>query len=223
MKNIITKSLVLTFSLFTILALTSCDRPRVNEPGEGMGIQSEITDLEELNSLEVIGGDLEQQFEVEEIYAFEESPEGRPHREFGKRKSKKFKRELKKRFVKHIFDKMDLSREQLASVREFMKQNRDCSKEYFKEIRITTREIVIPFNDLRKSIIEQVKAGEMTKEEAKSEFQSMRADIKEKLHSSERLKELREALKKCREEFHENISSILTDEQLEIWLEFINR
>ncbi len=113
---------------------------------------------------------------------------------------------------------LKLSAEQLAKLREFMSANRDCEKAAKDQFRA----VIEPIRQQQKAAIdaikEQVKAGTLTKADARTKIEALNASLKPAVKSAEAA--MKAALDACRASLMANIESILTPEQLVIWMQW---
>lgn len=113
---------------------------------------------------------------------------------------------------------LKLSAEQLAKLREFMSANRDCEKAAKDQFRA----VIEPIRQQQKAAIdaikEQVKAGTLTKADARTQIEALNASLKPAVKSAEAA--MKAALDACRASLMANIESILTREQLVIWMQW---
>jgi hypothetical protein len=113
---------------------------------------------------------------------------------------------------------LKLSAEQLVKLREFMTANRDCEKAAKDQFRA----VIEPIRQQQKAAIdaikEQVKAGTLTKADARTQIEALNASLKPAVKSAEAA--MKAALDACRATLMGNIESMLTPEQLVIWMQW---
>lgn len=206
---------VLLAAVLFSLTLFSCQEGgpldgRGGDPGNGEEfLMMSIGDIEEIN---IETGDETNEFDIE--YPVESQMENgkceAPHF-----KGKKGKKHRKGDGLKLLFKSLDLDDSQKEDMKSFMEAYRDCAKPSFTELRDLHKEYKADANLQRKEVIEQIKAGNISKDEAKAEFRAIHDATKEAMLNNEERVEIIDAIKQCRENLHESISSILTAEQLE--------
>lgn len=120
-----------------------------------------------------------------------------------------------------VFRQMELTQEQMDSVHSYMRLQHECEWAIKREMFETIKPYMDSINQERRIILQAVKDEEMTREEAREALQALN------LSAREYLREIRESyleeLKDCHQAFFDNVASILTDEQLEIWEDFLER
>lgn len=113
---------------------------------------------------------------------------------------------------------LKLSAEQLAKLREFMKANIDCEKAARDQFRAT----IEPIRQQQKTAIDairaQVKAGTLSAADARTQIEALNASLKPAVQAAETA--MKAALDACRASLMANIESILTPEQLVIWMQW---
>ena len=209
-----------------LIGLASCeDMPYGDDTGLGEipgEMQLMLTDLNEVDELEISEASLEEEFDIPFMYASEESDEACSEKPMIRGK-KRGDREGRHHPLGRIFKEMELTEDQQAQVKAFMEENKECAGGLFSELRANSRTYKEEANLLRKPIIESVKAGELSKEEAKASLELIREDIRSEMSTDEDRQAIIAAIKACREELLNKISSILDEEQLAKWEEFLSK
>jgi len=201
-----------------MLALVSCQDDMGSDGMDADSSEYLISSFDDLGVVEIGGGTMDQEYMIEDMYANEEDGDG--HFSEGKpmmRRGMKGRRHGGGDGAGGIFRELELTDDQRVSIRDFMMDMRDCAKENMialRELNFPAREELIA---ARKSIIERVKAGEITREQAHAEMNVLREDMREKMQNDPAREVLIESLKECRKSFLDSIADILTPEQLEIW------
>jgi Spy/CpxP family protein refolding chaperone len=113
---------------------------------------------------------------------------------------------------------LKLTAEQLAKLREFMNANIDCEKAAKDQFRATIEPIRQQQKTAIDAIKEQVKAGTLTKADARTQIEALNASLKPAVQAAEAA--MKTALEACRASLMANIESILTPEQLVIWMQW---
>lgn len=113
---------------------------------------------------------------------------------------------------------LKLTPEQMSKLREFSMTQRDCEKAAREQFRA----ILEPLRKAQQAEIEAiraaVKAGTMTREEAAAKSKAINERIR--TASQEAEAQVRAAVKACMDTFFTSLESILTREQLALWLEW---
>lgn len=132
-----------------------------------------------------------------------------------KKKRSDLKGDRKKRDdkAKRFGDDLGLTDDQKAAMEIAKAAYNDCAKEYLETIKSIHREIFAGANETRMAIMTQLRAGEITREEAHKMMSELRMSIKSALESNRELQTAMESLKKCQEALKTSIDDILTQEQ----------
>lgn len=121
-----------------------------------------------------------------------------------------------------LLQALKLTPEQQETVKGLLAAHEDCMKAAMGELRKSEREILAPFNAQRDEIRQKVKAGEMSREEARAALAEINKAAREALRgNADARKAAAEAAKKCRDEFIAALRGILSAEQLPVlerWL-----
>ena len=120
-----------------------------------------------------------------------------------------------------IFAILELTPEQKAQIREFMIAHRRCEREAIMALREAQKPILEAANQERRAIMEQVKNGDLTREEAGALLRALNERVREAMQNSSEVIAAHQALRNCWDELLRNIASILTPEQLVKWERFL--
>lgn len=123
-----------------------------------------------------------------------------------------------------IFKQLQLTEEQLPLVKEVMIAHRDCQKAARIAFHTAIAEIIAEANIQRQAIIQQVKDGTITREEARELFIALNKATKAKIEETGAIEELQAALKDCTETMIAAMHEILDDTQDAIfdkWVEMM--
>jgi hypothetical protein len=110
-----------------------------------------------------------------------------------------FGRNQKRQPLGDLLRKLQLNREDMAALKPAFQAHYDCMKEYMAAMREETKVVMQELEVARRPILEQLKSGEITREEARVElapiYQAAREDMKEIRDSyCEKFKECRDQL-----------------------------
>ncbi len=130
-------------------------------------------------------------------------------------------RDIRNPFAR-IFMALQLTEEQKVQIREFMLAHRRCEQDAIMALREAQRPIIEAANAQRREIMEQLKAGEITREEAGALLRTLNQTVREQLKNDPAVVAAHEALRACWDLLLENIGSILTEEQLVKWQRFLD-
>jgi len=115
---------------------------------------------------------------------------------------------------------LELDSAQRELVKGFFEEFEDCVKEYRIALREAQRAIIENANAQRRSIMEALKAGEITREQAMQALRQLREQTRQEMETNEVIVAARQGIKDCHDALLENIKSILTQKQLDIWNKF---
>lgn len=120
-----------------------------------------------------------------------------------------------------VFNEMNLSDEQKQAIRLLMTNHILCEMEWFKMLQEARKPIMEAARLERAAIMEQAKAGEITRKEASELIRQLNIRVRAAIAALEVNEEVREGLLLCKEEFFAAIAELLTEEQLVIWERFL--
>ncbi len=196
--NILKQSLLL--SLFVALLISSCDR--IPTEPESTALSNTNSELFTIVEYDVFAGDFQEATLDQELAMRVENgkpnPPVRPIPLLG------------------ILRLMNLTEDQKAEVLEYLAAHRDCVKAAMLKMHTQQRQLMERVNNARKEIMEKVKSGEITREEAQLQLKNLNENFFEAMYQL-RL-ETCEALKECRATLIDAINNMeLTEEQRAIW------
>jgi hypothetical protein len=219
MKN--HKSVLLAvLGMILILGISSCNKDEgPTENRIDIYATPEFQIAEPDNSpAEIIEGDLENQFalvEQNEDYRFCDNQQ--------MMNGKKFQERRRFMPLARILHVLQLDEEQREMVKDFMFDYRLCIRESIIKLRETEKELLDPINEQRRAILEAYKNGEITREEAQIKLRELAIQARELLKENPARQIACEEMKECRRLLLENIRSILNDDQIEKWDEWVSR
>ncbi len=120
-----------------------------------------------------------------------------------------------------ILRALDLTEDQKAQVKTFLVDFRQCTREAVVDLRASEKEILAPFNEQRRTVVAAWKNGEITREQALTQLKALNAQAREALKNNPQREIACEAMKLCRKTLLDKIGSVLTDEQLVKWNEWL--
>jgi hypothetical protein len=127
----------------------------------------------------------------------------------------------KRFFLGRILRALDLSEEQRAAISEDLLAHHDCMREAMLALREAEYELISAANEDRRAIYEQLRNGELTREEAQEAIRQIFEDLRNDLENDEGVQAARAAVEDCFDTLFENIAGELTEEQLEMWNEWL--
>lgn len=123
-----------------------------------------------------------------------------------------------------IFKDLNLTADQQAQIKTFMQARIDCQKALQQQLRDSEKPILDEANAARQVIIDQLKAGTITKEEAQTQLKALRDATKAKLEANPLRAEILAALIACEDTFFDNVGSILDPTtQKPLWDDFVTK
>lgn len=116
-----------------------------------------------------------------------------------------------------ILRELKLTKDQMVTLDSLLKDYRKCEFESRKALRTAEMVIIKAANEQRKAIMDQLKAGTITKEEARTQLKALNLATRETLKNDPDVQAALAALKACQEAFFANVRGILTEAQQVIW------
>lgn len=116
-----------------------------------------------------------------------------------------------------IFREMQLTTEQLQTVRGFMQSHEDCIRAARQLFMLSIREIMQTANTQRTAVITAYRNGTITREQASEQLQAINQTVRQAMENNPAKDLLKADMKDCLLTLFANIRSILTADQLVIW------
>ncbi len=129
----------------------------------------------------------------------------------------------KGKYLGLIFKKLVLTDTQKESIKIYMDEFRECLADPIKQFREVAKEVFEAKKEQIIAIRDQVKAGELTREEARELIKEINIATREEIENCEACIEAKEAMLVCKNALFENIASILEEDQLIIWNEWLSK
>ncbi len=197
-------------ALAGMLLVNSCDeQTTANEiddvlQNENLFIDNSINDTDEIASNLTLEKDMELLIEEPPMQF---TPPERPPR--------------KGKFVPlgRVFREMELTEEQIDSVRKYSRMHHLCKWTIKRKFYENVKPYMDSINRERRIIIQKLRNDEITREEARALIQELNQNARAFMFAARQ--RIMEALKNCNLIFFERIASILNEEQLEIWQSFL--
>jgi hypothetical protein len=120
-----------------------------------------------------------------------------------------------------IFNELNLTDEQAKTISSFAQEHKNCRREAIDALREAQRAILQNANLERKKIIDDMKNGTITATEARELLLKLAEQVRQDMNNSSEVQAALEAVKNCHNVFIDNISSVLTADQLVIWNKFL--
>lgn len=122
-----------------------------------------------------------------------------------------------------ILRNLELDQAQIELIKAIMADYRLCVKEKTLLLREKEKELLAPFNEQRRLILTQFKAGEITREEAAAQLKVLNEQVRELMSQSDFRVQACEAMKECRKLMFDQIRATLTAEQQVKWDEWVSK
>ncbi len=219
-------TLLSVFALALLVGLNSCDKGNLPTEGDWNLFDSPewLAPEPDASPVEINGGTLEQPFDIcpveQDVRLYD--PNGGDRGGHGKGGDNGDMMGHRKFMpLGWILRQLELDSLQIDQIKGFIFDYRLCIKENVMNLREKEKELLEPFNERRKEIFEAYKNGEITREEAAQALLQLHQEIIEVLSQNNFRVLACEAMKDCRNQLFENIKTILNEEQLvkfEEWL-----
>lgn len=185
--------------IFAGLGLTGCDQGSATEPTTSDELMTLAMPAPMMDASDVEEGTIENEMRLRH-------PEG----------------DRARHPLARLFRALQLTDEQKATARELVAAHEDCVSSILERLRASEIEILAPFREERSAIVAKVKAGELSREEARPLLRQLALDAREALLANPLREEARAALEECRTTFYRSLRAILTDEQAAILDRWVN-
>jgi Spy/CpxP family protein refolding chaperone len=123
--------------------------------------------------------------------------------------------------LKKILRQLDITREQMSQIREFLKNHRQAIKEALEGLRAANAEIIADANAKRQAILESLRNGEITREEAKQQLRALSQETREAIRNNPANEPFLQAICDSKLALFDNIRSVLNDSQQAEWDEWV--
>ncbi len=120
-----------------------------------------------------------------------------------------------------IFAKMKLDSLQKEAIKILIDSHRSCEKDAVTALKAAQLPFIQTGNEMRNSILTSLKAGEITKEEAKAQLTELNASIRALMEADPAVQAALAQLKNCFDTLLASIREVLTPEQQILWDEFV--
>ncbi len=129
-------------------------------------------------------------------------------------------------FGKHLglfFRRLNLSDQQKSDLKAFMIKFHEDMKPLVQQFRDANAEIVKSANEARKLIVEDLKAGIITREEAAVKLKALNEETRDKIKNNPATQTIKTSMCALRTTLFNDIASILTADQLTKWETFSSK
>ncbi len=121
-----------------------------------------------------------------------------------------------------ILRRLSLSEDQVVQVKDFFAGHKTCVAPFVAQFKLIVDPILQELNAQRRLIIQQVQNGQITREQAALRIRELNQAAREQIRNNPDVQELMVDICNCKSALFENIASILTEDQLVIWNEWIS-
>jgi len=125
------------------------------------------------------------------------------------------------RDTKNIMARLNLTAEQRAQIEILHRQKIECEKAAMQALRISEKTIRDGFKAQRDVIKDAIKAGTITREQARTQMRALEIQEREALKNNPARTIYEAAKKACTDTFNAGVRALLTEEQQAIWDAFI--
>lgn len=122
-----------------------------------------------------------------------------------------------------IFRRLNLSESQIAETKVLMKAYHESLKPLVKEFADANKEIVKAANEKRKAILEDLKNGVITRQEANEKIKNLNIETREKIKNNPVSIRIKDQICKLNKKLFDDIKGLLTADQLVKWNEMTKR
>lgn len=121
-----------------------------------------------------------------------------------------------------IFRELSLSEDQLEAIKPLLEDHKAAMKSLHDELKIVAADIMEYGKEQRQAIIQQVKDGLITREEAKPLFEALGEEIKAMIDENEAAQVIKSEMCLLAETLFSSITPYFTEEQTEIWNQWLS-
>lgn len=121
-----------------------------------------------------------------------------------------------------IFRQLNLSAEQKTQLKALLVSHKECVKSSREAFLLANEEALTAAKTAREYVVNQYKAGTITREQANEAIKEINKTLKEAIKSNTENEDIKSSIENCLKSLDEGIEAILTQEQLEKWTNFKN-
>ncbi len=118
------------------------------------------------------------------------------------------------------FRQLGLSDDQKNAIKALLKSHKDCLVSAREAFLAANEEALAAAKTARQAIVAEVKAGTITRDEAKEAIKAVNQTLRESIEANGSREETKAALQACFDSFDASIEAILTPDQLAKWNAF---
>lgn len=122
-----------------------------------------------------------------------------------------------------IFRRLNLSESQIAETKVLMKAYHESLKPLVREFADANKEIVKAANEKRKSILDDLKNGVITRQEANEKIKNLNIETREKIKNNPVSIRIKDQICKLNKKLFDDIKALLTADQVVKWNEMTKR
>ncbi len=124
--------------------------------------------------------------------------------------------------LRQILRDLDVTKEQMGQIRQFIRAHRECVKDPLEGLRETSVGIIANANEQRKAILQALRNGEITREEAKEQLKQLSEATCEAIRNNPASEPFLRAICECRLRLFDNIRSVLNEDQQARWNQWVS-
>lgn len=119
-----------------------------------------------------------------------------------------------------IFRQLNLTAEQKTQLKALLVSHKECVKSSREAFLVANEEALTTAKTAREYIVNELKAGNITREEANEAIKEINKTLKEAIKNNTENEDIKLSIENCLKSLDESIEAILTQEQLEKWTKF---
>lgn len=123
--------------------------------------------------------------------------------------------------LKQILHELGITQEQMSQIRELLAAHRESLKEPLEGLRAANADIIAAANEQRLAILEAMRSGDITREEAKQQLQELSAATREAIRNNPASAPFLQAICDSKLALFDNIRAILNESQQAQWDEWV--
>lgn len=129
-------------------------------------------------------------------------------------------------FGKHLglfFRRLNLSDQQKSDLKALMVKFHEGMKPLAQQFKDANADIIKAANDARKLIVEDLKAGKITRQEAATKLKALNDDTRKKINDNPATQTIKASMCALRSTLFDDIAALLTPDQVKKWNDFSSK
>jgi len=123
--------------------------------------------------------------------------------------------------LREILRDLDVMKEQMRQIRQFIRAHRECVKDPLEGLREANAGIIANANEQRKAILQALRNGEITREEAMQQLKQLSEATREAIRNNPASQPFLQAICECTTALFDNIRSVLNEDQQARWDQWV--